>query len=113
MGWSMGRMALRTVAVGMGASLSLMLGSTLVQAASPGHGGAVAIVADGNSGGGTSGSPGSSSQGDQGNGNNGNGNSQNENGKHNLPETPYAIMFPLAVGAATWIVYRKRRQVGG
>ena len=41
---------------------------------------------------------------------NGNGNPSgngNPNG-NGVPETPYAVMFPMAIGATAWLVYRKK-----
>lgn len=122
MGWSISRTMLRTAAVGMGASLALMLSSALTQAASFGHSGSTIVLADngnnnghgnghGNGNGGNDNGQGNNGQ-DNGNGNNNNQGSNN-NGGNNLPEAPYAIMFPLAVGAAAWVVYRKRRQAQG
>ncbi len=36
--------------------------------------------------------------------------SSSSGGSTSLPETPYAILFPVAIAGVTWTVYRKRQR---
>lgn len=49
-------------------------------------------------------------------GGNGSTNVPNSNSKgaghgNNVPETPYAILFPIAIAGVVWLVYKRRRSL--
>lgn len=47
-----------------------------------------------------------------GNGNgNGNGNGKGNGNGNTVPEAPYAVIFPAAIGVMAWVAYRKKSRM--
>lgn len=104
----MKRQWIRKGLIGIVAVGAMVAASTpITYAASiPAHGTLLAAGGNGGSPGGIFPGPGG---GNNGGGNNGGGN--NGGGHHSAPETPYAALFPLAIVATGWVIYRRKRLV--
>ena len=106
------RVAYATVAVA-GLVLALALPTAMASAAAVPTAQAHLLAVGGNNNGGNNNNNNNNNNGNNGNNNNGGNNNGGDNGGHGTsypgPEAPYAILFPVILGGAALLVYRRQR----